>query len=232
MAVEAVMTEQPSRESRGLDNPIDEKEEEKSVKETCNAFCQCLCSIWLCFLFPFTSRCCKCVMSYDDDKISWYLANGPGLLAGEIWKRFSTSFSTYSTNMTTLLKEPIQNEDMRFFRIKASLTSIFVPCVVGDRSKPHTYLFVRNLAVLFTTWIDLPVFLRERISLVVCTSDQNFVDFNITEDVRCVGPDCLDFCNPGNDSKSSCFTQRFRQQQQRLPDDDNPVHLSGSCNGD
>ena len=37
-----------------------------------------------------------------------------------------SSFSTYSTNMTTLLKEPIQDEDNRFFRIKASLTSIFV----------------------------------------------------------------------------------------------------------
>ena len=94
--------------------------------------------------------------------------------------------------------------------------------MVGDISKPHTYLvaalaslFVRNLAVLFTALVDLPAFLRKSTSLVVCTSDQDFVDFNITEDVRCVGFDCLDFCNPGNISEgnntSICFTHRFRE---------------------
>ena len=94
--------------------------------------------------------------------------------------------------------------------------------MVGDSSKPHTYLvaalaslFVRNLAVLFTALVDLPAFLRKSTSLVVCTSDQDFVDFNITEDVRCVGFDCLDFCNPGNISEgnntSICFTHRFRE---------------------
>ena len=62
----------------------------------------------------------------DQTKIRYYLAEGAGFFAVEIQKRFSTSFSTYSTNMTTLLKEPIQDEDNRFFRIKASLTSIFV----------------------------------------------------------------------------------------------------------
>ena len=89
--------------------------------------------------------------------------------------------------------------------------------MVGDRSKPYTYLvaalaslLVRNLAVLFTAMVDLPAFLRSRTSLVVCTSDQDFVDFDITEDVRCVGFDCLDFCNPGNDTNNPCFTHRFR----------------------
>ena len=76
-------------------------------------------------------------------------------------------------------------------------------------------LLVRNLAVLFTALVDLPAFLRKSTSLVVCTSDQDFVDFNITEDVRCVGFDCLDFCNPGNISEgnntSICFTHRFRE---------------------
>ena len=88
--------------------------------------------------------------------------------------------------------------------------------MVGDSSKPHTYLvaalaslFVRNLAVLFTTLVDLPAFLRKSTSLVVCTSDQDFVDFNITEDVRCVGFDCLDFCNPGNNSEGN--NTRFRE---------------------
>ena len=105
------------------------KEEEASLRETCSAFCQCLCSIGACVLFPCSSRCCKCVQEPwdgDPNKISFWLARGPGLLAREISRRFSTSFSTYSTNMTTLLKEPIQDEDNRFFRIKASLTSIFV----------------------------------------------------------------------------------------------------------
>ena len=93
------------------------------VKETCSAFCQCFCSIGLCFLLPFTSQCCR---GDDDTNISQYLARGPKFLEEEIWRRFLVSFSTYSTNMTTLLREPIQDEDNRFSRVKASLTSIFV----------------------------------------------------------------------------------------------------------
>ena len=122
---QVVVTEQPSNEPTDT-KKAEGKEEEASLRETCSAFCQCLCSIGLCVLFPCTSECCECVRSYDYDKISGYLATGPRFLAREIWRRFSTSFSTYSTNMTTLLKEPIQDEDNRFFRVKASLTSIFV----------------------------------------------------------------------------------------------------------
>ena len=122
---QVVVTEQPTNQSTDT-KKAKEKEEEASLRETCSAFCQCLCSIGACVLFPCSSRCCKCVEGDDRTKIRYYLANGPVMLARRIWWRFSTSFSTYSTNMTTLLKEPIQDEDNRFFRIKASLTSIFV----------------------------------------------------------------------------------------------------------
>ena len=122
---QVVVTEQPTNQTTDT-KKVEGKEEEASLRETCTAFCQCLCSIGACVLFPCTSECCKCVRSYDYDKISGYLGWGHRWLARGIWRRFSTSFSTYSTNMTTLLKEPIQDEDNRFFRIKASLTSIFV----------------------------------------------------------------------------------------------------------
>ena len=122
---QVVVTEQPTNQATDT-KKAEGKEEEASLRETCSAFCQCLCSIGLCVLFPCTSECCSCVEGGDPNKISFYLARGPRILAREIWWRFSTSFSTYSTNMTTLLKEPIQDEDNRFFRIKASLTSIFV----------------------------------------------------------------------------------------------------------
>ena len=123
---QVVVTEQPTNQATDT-KKVEGKEEEASLRETCSAFCQCLCSIGACVLFPCTSRCCKCVEEPNDDsKIRYYLAAGPGFLAEEIWNRFSISFSAYSTNMTTLLKEPIQDEDNRFFRIKASLTSIFV----------------------------------------------------------------------------------------------------------
>ena len=120
---QVVVTEQPSNEPTDT-KKVEGKEEEASLRKTCSAFCQCLCSIGLCVLFPCTSHCCSSRCCYGG--IRWYLARGPRYFAEEIWKRFSTSFSTYSTNMTTLLKEPIQDEDNRFFRIKASLTSIFV----------------------------------------------------------------------------------------------------------
>ena len=61
----------------------------------------------------------------DDKKISFYLAMGPGFLAKEIKRRFMSSFLAYSSGMTTLLKEPVEEEDQRFFRFKASMTSIF-----------------------------------------------------------------------------------------------------------
>ena len=108
MAIQAVVTEQPAQESRDIVNI--ENEEENMINETCIAFCKCFCFIGLCFLCPCKFPICPCI--YGGAK--------------EMWKGFSTSFSTYSTNMTTLLKEPIQDEDNRFFRIKASLTSIFV----------------------------------------------------------------------------------------------------------
>ena len=122
---QVVVTEQPTNQPTDT-KKTEGKEEEASLKETCSAFCQCLCSIGLCVLFPCTSECCKCVQGYDETKISYHLGNGPRFLAIGIWRRFSTSFYIYSTSMTTLLKEPIQDEDNRFFRIKASLTSIFV----------------------------------------------------------------------------------------------------------
>ena len=121
---QVVVTEQPSNEPTDT-KKVEGKEEEASLRETCSAFCQCLCSIGLCVLFPCSLRCSRCVQ-VQDHKISCYLAGGSRDLAAEIWRRFSTSFSTYSTNMTTLLKEPIQDEDNRFFRVKASLTSIVV----------------------------------------------------------------------------------------------------------
>ena len=122
---QVVVTEQPSNEPTDT-KKVEGKEEEASLRETCSAFCQCLCSIGACVLFPCTSRCCKCVQGGDYRNIRYYLAKGPKLFALVVQARLSTSFSTYSTNMTTLLKEPIQDEDNRFFRIKASLTSIFV----------------------------------------------------------------------------------------------------------
>ena len=120
---QVVVTEQPSNQAIDT-KKVEKKEEEASLRETCSSFCQCLCSIRLCLLFPCSSRCCKCVYGFSG--ITWHLARGPRRLAEEIWRRFSTSFSTYSINMTTLLKEPIQDEDNRFFQFKASMTSIFV----------------------------------------------------------------------------------------------------------
>ena len=61
----------------------------------------------------------------DGDKISFFLGIGPGYLAIEIKRRFLSSFLAYSSRMTTLLKEPVEGEDQRFFPLKASLTSIF-----------------------------------------------------------------------------------------------------------
>ena len=91
---QVVVTEQPTNAPTDTKKAA-VKEEEPSLKETCSTFCQCLCSLGLCFLLPCSSRCCKFVAEPDDyTKISFYLAIGPGFLSEEIWKRFSTSFST------------------------------------------------------------------------------------------------------------------------------------------
>ena len=74
---------------------------------------------------------------------------------------------------------------------------LFVPCVVGDSSQPHTFLvaslaslFVRNLAVILTASVNLPPFFRSRTSLMICTSEQDFVNFNLSE-ASCVGLHCI-----------------------------------------
>ena len=94
----------------------------------------------------------------------------------------------------------------------------FVPCVVGDSSQPHTFLvaslaslFIRNLAVIFTATVNLPPFLRSRTSLMICTSEQDIADFNLTE-ASCVGLHCLDFCDgTDDDNGEGCFTHKFRR---------------------
>ena len=124
--IESVITQQPSSIPTQVEKPKEfEEGEEKSIQKTCHALCQCLCTIGLCVLFPCTSRCCKCVESGNEGKISFYLASGPGFLGKELKRRFTSSFLAYSSGMTTLLKEPVQGEDQRFFRLKASMTSIF-----------------------------------------------------------------------------------------------------------
>ena len=82
--------------------------------------------------------------------------------------------------------------------------------------KPHTYLvaalaslFIRSLAVLFTATVHLPPFLRNRTTLTICTSEQDFLDFNLTQ-ASCVGLPCLDFCNGTANNGTDCFNHRFR----------------------
>ena len=71
-------------------------------------------------------------------------------------------------------------------------------------------LFIRSLAVLFTATVHLPPFLRNRTTLTICTTEQDFLDFNLTQ-ASCVGLPCLDFCNgTGDDNGTGCFTHKFR----------------------
>ena len=187
-------------------------EERIMIKETCLGFLRCSCTLGMCLLIPCAATCCKCVES------NGRAVTDLRLLGQEVLSRFRTPFFAYSNGMTSLLKEPVNSEDNRFFRIKSSLTSIFVPCVVGKRSEPNTFLvaaltslLVRLLAIYITATINLPSFIRSRTTLLVCTSEEGLTDLN--QNSICSGLECLAFCSSDAnvDNEMECFASRFRR---------------------
>ena len=211
--LEAVITKQPTSKPR--EEPAQEERPPISLQRTCGAFCACVCSFNMFCLLPCTPNCCPCHdMSFSD-------------VVTRFKDRFTPSFNDYSYEVTNLFRQPVNSEDNRYFNMKACLTALLVPCVVGKRERPHTFLvaavtsiFMRLLFVIFTATVhlNLPPFLRKRTSLFFCTNEQELQSLNMTP--TCIGFDCLHFCSSASTlpqdfsaSKSSddCFTQRFRQ---------------------
>ena len=69
-------------------------------------------------------------------------------------RKIKDDFLIFSDGMVNTFKEPVQAEDERFFSLKAVLTSLWVPCVVGRKEQPRTFaiaaasaLGVRTMAV-------------------------------------------------------------------------------------
>ena len=207
LSVTEVVTEQPR--SRPREEPVQEERRPISLKKTCGAFCNCVCSFNMFCLLPCTLSFCPCTEMRVPDVVTKFK------------DKFKPSFNDYSSEVTNLFLQPVQGEDNRFFGIKASLTALLVPCVVGHRESPHTFLvaalaslFIRLLAVILTatTQTHLPPYFKKRTSLFFCTSEIVLASLNMTP--SCVSLDCFHFCSSTdqiNNSSDDCFTQRFRQ---------------------
>merc|ERR1712004_647612 len=55
------------------------------------------------------------------------------------------AFMELSKRLVNSLLEPVDREEERFFRLKSVLTSIWVPCVVGDKNQNASMFFKSGL---------------------------------------------------------------------------------------
>ena len=158
------------------------------VLDTCSALGSCLCALGLCFFTPCTSSCCRFARGENPYSFTFYLSNGFWFFWRGFQLRFLTAFGEFSSGLVSLLSDPVQNEDERFFALKSSLTGIWVPCVVGD--KPHTFTvtalvsrLVRTMAIVGTLLlykINFPAFLQRKTILLFCAPNNTLTSLDLT----------------------------------------------------
>ena len=195
-------------------SPEDTQENEGSqVRDTCFALGRCLCSLGLCFLTPCTSSCCVFARGENPYSFTFYLSKGFRFFWRGFQLRFLTSFGTFSSGLVNLLSDTVQNEEERFFAMKSSLTALWVPCVVGE--KTHTFLItalvsrlVRTLALVATLLLykfNFPAYLQTRTILLFCAPNKTLTSLKLTP--TCVWSQCFQFCQS---NETDCLDRRFR----------------------
>ena len=213
------------KEDNGEKTITDEKETQRSpeekqdneqsqVRDTCSALGRCLCSLGLCFFTPCTSSCCRFARGENPHSFTFYLSKGFWFFWRGFQLRFLAAFGTFSRGLVSLLSAPVQNEEERFFAMKASLTALWVPCIVGE--KPHTFLItalvsrlVRTLALVATLLLykfNFPAFLQTRTTLLFCAPKDTLTSLTLAP--TCLWLQCFQFCQT---NATDCLDRRFRE---------------------
>ena len=115
-----------------------------------------------------------------------------------------------------MMKEPVAEEDNRYFVAKAATTSLFVPCVVGTGEETFKISalvswLVRTLALFFVGILyqfNFSPSLHSRTTILFCGTNETVANLSRQGgNETCVGWDCFEFCPFG----ATCpFTHRLR----------------------
>ena len=107
-----------------------------------------------------------------------------------------------------MMKEPIAEEDDRYFVAKAATTSLFVPCVIGTGGNTFKLSaivswLVRTLAIVLVGLLYLfhfPPSLHSRTTILFCGTNETVANLprQLGGYETCMGWDCLHFCPLGN----------------------------------
>ena len=153
-----------------------------------SGLCGCLASFWVCLFLPCVSIVCCCCSEF------WY----------QFLKRFKPGFFDFTDGLVFMMKEPVAEEDNRYFVAKAATTSLFVPCVVGTGGKTFKLSalvswLVRTLALVLVGLLYLfhfPPSLHSRTTILFCGTNETVANLPRQPGgyETCVGWDCFHFC--------------------------------------
>ena len=113
-----------------------------------------------------------------------------------------------STNQTEIIKAKYQVAKNEFFKLKAAFTSVWLPCVIGDKS----YMFLataaasqvtKTIALCITLTLAFsslyPEEIHQSASLLYCSDEESIQNLNVSHQV------CQGFFTNENPIYRACF---------------------------
>ena len=123
--------------------------------------------------------------------------------------QLKSHFMKFSEKVLVLTANPVESEEERYFRLKSSLCSQWVPCVVGNienRTFPVSAavsITVRTIALLGVVLLaafDYPATFQKRTTILFCQSNETLQMLNLYP--TCQGITCLSFVSEAKTENS------------------------------
>jgi len=159
-----------------------------TIWTTMTGFFGCLSSFWVCIFLPCVSIFFCCCSEFWESFL----------------KRFKPGFFAFTDGLVMMMKEPVSEEDNRFFTAKAATTSVFVPCVVATRGNTFKLSaviawLVRTIALLVVgvlVLVQLPPSLHARTTIFFCGTTETVANLPRQNGMNetCVGWECFQIC--------------------------------------
>merc|ERR1711962_917186 len=159
-----------------------------TIWTTLSGFFGCLSSFWVCIFLPCVSVFFCCCSDF------WK----------QFLKYFKPGFFDFTDGLVTMMKEPVSEEDNRFFTAKAATTSVFVPCVVatgGNTFKLSAAVawLVRTIALLVVgvlVLVQLPPSLHARTTILFRGTNETVANLPRQKGTNetCIGWECFHIC--------------------------------------
>ena len=205
-----LLVDRTKSSKEGTKDNLEGGDENMLIGEACIAtcsFCKYFCT---CFAYLTCGPCCCCWCC--GQFFQWKsLTHRLGKL-----KRPLVQFAD---SLVSLAISPVDREEERFFPIKAALTSMWVPCVVGDKEKNRRVflisgiisLVVKALAItlsLILAYTGYPRSLQSRPMLLFCFDPTLLDNLGTSNTSRCSIYDCFSIYE--NKTHEDYLIQKFR----------------------